>query len=133
MPLLEPPGSQPGGFCLPVVSPHHLRLTQIPDGDMTMALSPTWLEALSGRLFRMAVDARTRGETRNAEILTVGAFRCLDRVTDHRNASVSAPVIRAVQPPPIERRTFLAARQAPGHVHTKRARSCTRSALNGSK
>ena len=56
-----------------------------------MATSNSWLNAQAAHLFRQAAEARRKGNMRLAELLTDGACRCLDRIAEHENASVSAP------------------------------------------
>lgn len=55
-----------------------------------MANSNSWLNAQAARLFRQAAEARRKGDRELAELLTDGACRCLDRIAEHENASVSA-------------------------------------------
>ncbi len=62
-----------------------------------MSNSPQWLSAQAAYLFRQAARARQNGNAPLAELLTEGACRCLDRITDYENAEVSAP-LRAQSP-----------------------------------
>jgi hypothetical protein len=55
-----------------------------------MAVSPTWLNTQAAHLFRQAAEARRKGDVALAKLLTEGACRCLDRIAEHENGSVSA-------------------------------------------
>ena len=50
-----------------------------------------WLWVQAARLFAMAGEAREKGDTALADLLTEGARHCLDRLAEQEGIEVSPP------------------------------------------